>query len=184
MRGPTLVIATAIVLAVCAPVAGAADQNQQLLNQRALEAKRKLQAAEAAHGAQRQKLMKEHMSAMPFSLSARNARISPVLAANLATNSLLFTFPHRSKNDLGWKTAQPRDISEVQVLADDRVLLTQSVLPDFQVIGLGEPDVSDMHRSWEHAAELTQQARRQVLVEDQLHFTAEAIKLLRSRSAA
>jgi hypothetical protein len=64
MRGPTLVIATAIVLAVCAPVAGAADQDQQVLNQRTQEAKRKLQAAEAAQGAQRQKLMREHMSAM------------------------------------------------------------------------------------------------------------------------
>jgi len=64
MRGPTLVIATAIVLAVCAPAAGAPDQNQQLLNQRAQEAKRKLQAAQAAQGAQRQKLMREHMSAM------------------------------------------------------------------------------------------------------------------------
>jgi hypothetical protein len=64
MRGSTLVIATAIVLAVCAPIAAAADQDQQVLNQRAQEAKRKLQAAEAAQGAQRQKLMKEHMSAM------------------------------------------------------------------------------------------------------------------------
>jgi hypothetical protein len=64
MRGPTLAIATAIVLAVCAPVAEAADQDQQVLNQRAQEAKRKLHAAEAAQGAQRQKLMREHMSAM------------------------------------------------------------------------------------------------------------------------
>ena len=65
MRGPTLAIATAIVLAVCAPVAEAADQDQQVLNQRAQEAKRKLQAADGGGaGAQRQKLMREHMSAM------------------------------------------------------------------------------------------------------------------------
>ena len=64
MRGSALVIATAIVLALCAPVAAAADQDQRLLQQRTQEAKRKLQAADAAQGAQRQKLMREHMSAM------------------------------------------------------------------------------------------------------------------------
>ena len=41
MRGPTLVIATAIVLAVCAPAAGAPDQSQELLNQRAQRLKNK-----------------------------------------------------------------------------------------------------------------------------------------------
>jgi hypothetical protein len=64
MRTQTLLVTGALVLAVCARGAAPADHDQQLLGQRAQEAKGKLQAAQAAQGAQRHKLLREHMDAM------------------------------------------------------------------------------------------------------------------------
>lgn len=63
----TRIILVAIVgLAMLLPFAasGGPDANQTYLIQRAQDAKRKLAAAQAAAGAERQRLMREHMRAM------------------------------------------------------------------------------------------------------------------------
>lgn len=50
--------------AMAVPAAAAPDEAQKQLIQRAQEAKRKLAAAEAAKGPERQKMMQEHMKMM------------------------------------------------------------------------------------------------------------------------
>ena len=61
-----LFIATVAGLALALPLAGmsAPDETQKQLIQRAQEAKKKLDAAQAASGAERQKMMQEHMQMM------------------------------------------------------------------------------------------------------------------------
>jgi len=61
-----LIVATMAALALAMPLAGIAapDEVQKQLIQRAQEAKKKLASAEAASGAERQKLMQEHMKLM------------------------------------------------------------------------------------------------------------------------
>jgi ABC-type transporter MlaC component len=62
----TLLIALMAGLVLALPLAGTAgpDETQKLMIQRAQEAKKKLAAAQAATGAERQKLMQEHMKLM------------------------------------------------------------------------------------------------------------------------
>lgn len=61
-----LLIAAVTGLALAMPLAGfaAQDENQKMMTQRVQEAKRKLAAAQAAAGAERQKMMQEHMKLM------------------------------------------------------------------------------------------------------------------------
>jgi hypothetical protein len=61
-----LLIAIAAGLALALPMSGisAPDETQKQLIQRAQEAKKKLAAAQAAQGAERQKMMQEHMKMM------------------------------------------------------------------------------------------------------------------------
>jgi len=61
-----LIVATLAALALAMPLAGitAPDEVQKQLIQRAQEAKKKLAAAQAAQGAERQKMMQEHMKLM------------------------------------------------------------------------------------------------------------------------
>ena len=61
-----LLIALVTGLSLALPLAGlsAPDETQKQLIQRAQDAKRKLAAAEAAQGAERQKMMQEHMKMM------------------------------------------------------------------------------------------------------------------------
>ena len=61
-----LIVAALASFAFLAPLTGAAapDEAQKQLIQRAQEAKKKLSAAQAASGAERQKLMQEHMKMM------------------------------------------------------------------------------------------------------------------------
>lgn len=61
-----LMVAALAACALLGPVTGAAapDETQKQLIQRAQEAKKKLAAAQAASGAERQKLMQEHMKMM------------------------------------------------------------------------------------------------------------------------
>lgn len=61
-----LVIAALAGLVLALPLAGVAapDETQKMLIQRAQEAKKKLSAAQAAQGAERQKMMQEHMTMM------------------------------------------------------------------------------------------------------------------------
>jgi hypothetical protein len=61
-----LLLALLMGFALGTPIAGfaAPDEAQKQLIQRAQESKRKLDAAQAASGAQRQKLMQEHMTLM------------------------------------------------------------------------------------------------------------------------
>ena len=59
-------IAIAAAMALAAPLAGLAapDEAQKQIMQRSLEARKKLAAAQAAQGAERQKMMHEHMKMM------------------------------------------------------------------------------------------------------------------------
>jgi ABC-type transporter MlaC component len=61
-----LLIALMAGLVLALPLAGTAgpDETQKLMIQRAQEAKKKLAAAQAATGAERQKMMQEHMKLM------------------------------------------------------------------------------------------------------------------------
>ena len=61
-----LLTAVLAAVALAMPLAGFAgpDETQRLMIQRAQEAKRKLAAAQAAQGAERQKMMQEHMKMM------------------------------------------------------------------------------------------------------------------------
>ena len=61
-----LLIAALTGIALALPVAGTAapDETQKQLIQRAQEAKKKLAAAQAAEGAERQKMMQEHIKMM------------------------------------------------------------------------------------------------------------------------
>ena len=61
-----LLIAALTGIALALPVAGTAapDETQKQLIQRAQEAKRKLAVAQAAQGAERQKMMQDHMKIM------------------------------------------------------------------------------------------------------------------------
>ena len=56
-------------LAVAVPAVSAPDETQKMLIQRAQEAKKKLAAAQAAQGAERQKMMQEHMKIMDDMMS-------------------------------------------------------------------------------------------------------------------
>jgi hypothetical protein len=62
----TLLLATLAGLVFAMPLAGIAapDESQKQLIQRAQEARKKLAAAQAAHGPERQKMMHEHMKMM------------------------------------------------------------------------------------------------------------------------
>lgn len=64
-------LATLAVLAAAVPLASGAapDETQKQLIQRAQEAKKKLSAAQAAQGAERDKLMQEHMKIMQSTMS-------------------------------------------------------------------------------------------------------------------
>ena len=61
-----LIVATLAALALAMPLAGIAapDETQKQLIQRAQDAKKQLAAAQAARGAERQKMMQEHMKMM------------------------------------------------------------------------------------------------------------------------
>jgi len=61
-----LLIAALSAIALALPIAGLAgpDETQKQMIQRAQEAKKKLAAAQAAQGAERQKMMQEHMTMM------------------------------------------------------------------------------------------------------------------------
>ena len=61
-----LIVATLAALALAMPLAGIAapDEAQKQLIQRAQDAKKQLAAAQAAQGAERQKMMQEHMKLM------------------------------------------------------------------------------------------------------------------------
>ena len=61
-----LIVATLAALALAMPLAGitAPDEVQKQLIQRAQDAKKTLAAAQAAQGAERQKMMQEHMKLM------------------------------------------------------------------------------------------------------------------------
>ena len=66
-----LLIASLAGLALALPLAGnaAPDEAQKQIIQRAQEAKKKLAAAQAASGAERQKMMQEHMKIMQDTMS-------------------------------------------------------------------------------------------------------------------
>jgi predicted amino acid dehydrogenase len=64
MRNVWIAVLTGLALAVPIAGLGAPDETQKLMIQRAQEAKQKLAAAQAAAGAQRQKMMQEHMKLM------------------------------------------------------------------------------------------------------------------------
>jgi hypothetical protein len=64
MRNLWIAVLTGLALATPIAGLGAPDETQKLLIQRAQEAKQKLSAAQAAAGAQRQKMMQEHMKLM------------------------------------------------------------------------------------------------------------------------
>ena len=61
-----LLVAALAGIALALPLSGvgAPDETQKQLTQRAQEAKKKLAAAQAAQGAERQKMMQEHMKMM------------------------------------------------------------------------------------------------------------------------
>ena len=61
-----LVSALIVAIAMSVPFTASAgpDSNQQMMTQRIMQAKQKLAAAQAAQGAERQKLMQEHMEMM------------------------------------------------------------------------------------------------------------------------
>jgi uncharacterized protein YicC (UPF0701 family) len=61
-----IILAIAAAIALAAPVAGitAPDEVQKQIMQRSAEARKKLAAAQAAQGAERQKMMQEHMKMM------------------------------------------------------------------------------------------------------------------------
>lgn len=73
-----ILIALAAGIAIAMPLAGTAgpDEAQKQLIQRAQDAKRKLSAAQAAAGAERQKMMQEHMKMMQ-DMMARMQKAKP-----------------------------------------------------------------------------------------------------------
>ena len=64
MKKLLVTLVGAIVLAMSVPLSAAPDETQKQIVQRMQEAKKKLAAAQAAQGGERQKMMSEHMKMM------------------------------------------------------------------------------------------------------------------------
>jgi hypothetical protein len=64
MKSTLLVAALAALLGTALPASAGQDESQRQMIQRTMQAKQKLQQAQAAHGTQRQALMGEHMKMM------------------------------------------------------------------------------------------------------------------------
>ena len=64
MKKSITILAAAVLAVMTFGVGAAPDENQRMMTQQIMQAKQKLAAAQAAQGAERQKMMQEHMAMM------------------------------------------------------------------------------------------------------------------------
>ena len=103
---------------------------------------------------------------------------SPQKTLDLGTRAVRCTEP----DDFWWVAAQHASFLKVRILRNNRVTIVFGILPNRRIVHATQPAVMNMCRTWIDIHQRSNQARREVFVEEKLH--ALEISNLRSRSAA